>query len=103
MKIIEKLSHMIEDELEGAEEYIECALKYKEEHPSLAKTFYDISTMEMQHVNMLHNEVTRVIDDHRRKHGEPPAPMLAVYNYLHEKHIKKAHEIKMWQEEFRAN
>ena len=102
MKIIEKLSHMIEDELEGAEEYIECALKYKEEHPSLAKTFYDISTMEMQHVNMLHGEVTRLIEDHRRKHGEPPAPMLAVYNYLHEKHIKKAHHIKQYHDEYRA-
>ena len=102
MKIIEKLSRMIEEELDGAEEYIECALKYKDEHPSVAKAFYDISLVEMQHVTILHNEVTRLIEEHRRKVGDPPAPMLAVYNYLHEKHMKKAHEIKLYQDEYRS-
>lgn len=42
-----------------------------------------------------------MIEDYRRKNGEPPAAMLAVYNYLHEKQMKRAHEIKMWQEEYR--
>ena len=74
---------------------------YKEEHPGTSKTFYDISLVEMQHVNLLHGEVTRMIEDYRRRNGEPPAAMFAVYNYLHEKQMKRAHEIKMWQEEYR--
>ena len=102
MKLIQKLSEMIEDELDGAEDYVTCALKYKTEHPNLAKVFYDISMAEMQHVSILHNEVTRIIEEHRRKVGEPPAAMLAVYNYLHERQIEHAHEIKMYQEEFRG-
>lgn len=102
MKLIQRISEMIEDELDGAEEYAKCAIKYKEEHPTLAKAFYDISLVEMQHVAILHNEVTRLIEEHRRKVGEPPAPMLAVYNYLHEKHMKEAHEIKLYQEEYRS-
>lgn len=102
MKLIQKISEMIEDELDGAEEYITCALKHKTDNPTLAKVFYDISMAEMQHVSILHNEVTRLIEEHRRKVGEPPAAMMAVYNYLHERHMEEAHEIKMYQEEFRG-
>ena len=101
MKTIEKLSRMIEEELEDSEKYIKCAIKYKTELPGLSKSFYDLSLAEMGHVNVLHTEVTRLIEEHRRKVGEPPAAMLAVYNYLHEKQIEEAHEIKMWQEEYR--
>lgn len=100
MKIIKQISEMIEDELEGAEEYIKCALKHKEDNPSLAHTFYEISVQEMHHVNMLHAEVVELIQKHRREHGEPPAPMQAVYEYLHEKHIKESAEIKTMQAEF---
>ena len=37
MKVIAKLIDMMHDELEGAEEYAMCALKYKSEHPKLAQ------------------------------------------------------------------
>ena len=101
MKVIQLISDMIEEELEGAEEYIECAIKYREHHPSLAKAFYDISLAEMQHVNVLHTEVSRLIEDHRRKNGEPPAAMLAVYNYLHGKQIDAAAEVKAMQDMYK--
>lgn len=101
MKIIKMLSEMIEEELEGAEEYIHHALKSKEEHPELAKTFFDISQQEMEHVNKLHAEVTKLISEYRKEHGEPPAAMLAVYEYLHDKHIRKAGEIKANQALYR--
>lgn len=101
MKIIKQISEMIEDELEGAEEYIKCALKHKEDNPGLAKVFYEISVQEMHHVNMLHTEVTNLIQKHRREHGEPPAPMQAVYDYLHEKQIEEAAEIKAMQAHYR--
>lgn len=101
MKIIKMLSEMIEEELEGAEEYIHHALKSKGEHPELAKTFFDISQQEMEHVNKLHTEVTKLISEHRKEHGEPPAAMLAVYEYLHDKHIRKAGEIKASQALYR--
>ena len=102
MKIIKELSDMIEEELEGAEEYAKDAVKYKEEYPSLAKVFYEISTEEMRHIDMLHSEVVGFIENYRRDHGEPPAPMMAVYNYLHEKHIDRANRIKMYQQQFRG-
>ncbi len=102
MTIIKELSEMIEDELEGAEEYITKAIEMKQKHPALAKVFYDISLQEMTHVNMLHTEVAKIIEQHRKEHGEPPASMLAVYDYLHEKQIKKANHIKMYQAQYRG-
>ena len=54
MKIIEKVIGMIDDELDGAEEYAECALKVKAEYPSLAKRFNELSQVEMQHFKILH-------------------------------------------------
>jgi rubrerythrin len=102
MKQIKELSEMIEEELEDAEKYAKHALKLRESEPTLAKTFYDLSTDEMRHMGLLHDEVKKLIEKHRREHGEPPAPMMAVYDYLHQKHIDKAAHIKVLQAEYRA-
>ena len=102
MKLIKKLSEMIEDELEGAEEYAKCAIKYKEENPLLAKTFYDISMDEMRHVTLFHGEVVRAIEQYRKEHGEPPAAMQAVYDYLHGKQIEEANEVKNYQMQYKG-
>lgn len=102
MKIIKEICEMIEEELEGAEQYAEHAAKWKQENPALAKMFYDISLQEMTHVNILHSEVSRMIEQHKREHGDPPADMMAVYEYVHEKHIKKANAVKMYQAQYRG-
>ena len=102
MTLIKKIADMIEEELEGAEHYAKCAVKYKDENPTLAKTFYDISTDEMRHVGLLHGEVVAIIEEHRRTHGEPPASMLAIWDYLHEKHIDKSNEVRMLQSQYRG-
>lgn len=99
MKKIEKLSKMIEDELQDAEKYARCALEYKE--TCMGKLFYDLSGEEMRHMSLLHNEVARQIDEHKRTKGEPPAAMLAVYDYVHGQQMERAHEVKMWQEMYR--
>ena len=94
MKLIQELSEMIEEEVEGARHYAKEAVKHKEDDPVLAKTFYDIAGVELQHVSMLHEQVTRIIEQHRREHGEPPPAMAAVYNYLHEKQIENVNKVK---------
>lgn len=101
MKIIKELSEMIEEELDGAEEYAKMALMHKNDNPNLAKTFYDIATEEMRHVDMLHGEVAHLIEAHRKEHGEPPAPMMAVYEFLHGRHIEKANAVRMYQAHYR--
>ena len=95
MKIIKCLSEFIEEELDVAKTYIEKALKYKDEDVRLAEMFYNLSLDEMKHMDMLHNEVVRIIKDYRNEHGDPPKEMEAVYDYLHEKFIDCAKEIKI--------
>ena len=75
MQIISKLSDMIEEELNDAEKYIQCAMKYKEERPNLASTFSRLSQDEMTHVGLLHDQVVMLITEYRKEHGDPPEKM----------------------------
>lgn len=101
MRVIQIISEHIEEELEDAEAYIKLATEYKEEFPQIAKTFYELSVEEMRHMEMLHIEVAALIKKHREEHGDPPAAMLAVYDYLHKKDIEKTAKIKLLQNHFR--
>lgn len=102
MKIIEKLSDMITEELNDSEKYIRCALKEKEERPSLAQTYYSLSMDEMKHSNMLHDEVVKIINEYRSQGNEVPVEMQAVYDYLHKKQIDHATSIKIMMETYKG-
>lgn len=101
MKIIEKLSNMIEDELDGAKCYAEKAIELKDTDKRLSTLFNNLSEQEMNHMNQLHAEVVRLIDECRQKNVEPPAGMMTLYEYLHKKHIDKAAKIKSLQALYR--
>lgn len=94
MKIIEKLSDMIETEIECAEKYAKCALEHKDDMPQLAETFYRIANDKMGHMSLLHTQVAAIIDEYRKKEGEPPEGMKTLYEILHRKHIEHAAAVK---------
>ena len=102
MVLIEKLSDQIEEELNDAEKYIRCALKHKEDHPSLAQTSARLSSEEMNHVGLLHDQVVILINEYRKEHGDPPEKMQDRYDYLHKRHIDHANEIKIMQTVFKG-
>lgn len=103
MKIIKKLVDLIDDELDASERYIDCANKYKTEFPALSRVFFTLSDNEMQHYVILHGEVVKIIEKYRTEKGEPPAEMLAIYDYWHKKYIKWASDIKRLQDMYSQN
>ena len=97
MKVIKKLSEKIEDELDDAECYMKMALEYRDEYPELARISNNLAAQEMDHMANLHQLVVQIIEQYRKKNGDPPANMQAIYDYLHEKHIDHAARIKALQ------
>ena len=97
MKIIKILSEKIKEEISDAKSYAKMAIEYKEEWPELSRTLYNLSTQEMEHMNLLHNEVSSIIKKYRETKGEPPVEMMAVYDYLHKEQIDNAAEVKTLQ------
>ena len=94
MKIIQKLSDRIEDEIQDAKDYVLLALEVKDEYPELGRILYTISMQEMEHMRMLHEAIANVIQKYRQERGEPPEKMMAVYEYLHGVHIEEAAEAR---------
>ena len=97
MKIIKVMSEKIKEELKDAEAYIDLATEWKRTEPEAAEVFAELSAEEMGHVDKLHTEVTQLISRYRQTQGEPPAGMLAIYDYLHEQQIENAMRVKVKQ------
>ena len=97
MNIIKCISEKIEDELSDAQAYIDLAMRWKQDEPETADLFYELSTEEMSHMERLHKEVTDIIEDYRKEHGDPPKEMMTLYDYLHGKHVATATQIRIKQ------
>ena len=102
MKIIKCLSELISEELDDAGKYIDLALKWKDTDQRAANLFSELSDEEMGHMERLHRLATDKITKYRAEKGDPPADMMAVYNYLHEKHVEKAAEIRIKQNMYKV-
>lgn len=94
MKLIQTLSERIEEEIKDAKWYIQEALLLKDEYPDVSRVMYNISTQEVDHMNMLHDAVVMIIKEYRATKGEPPSTMMAVYEYLHKKQIERYGDVR---------
>ena len=97
MTIIKCIAEKIEEELNDANAYVDLAMKWRQDEPDTAEVFYQLSLEEMGHVDKLHQEVTELIDDYRKDNGEPPKDMMVLWNYLHDRHMETATQIKVKQ------
>ena len=102
MKIIKCLCELIEEEIGDACKYVDLAMKWKVDEPDTANVFYELSLAEMEHMDKLHNEVVELIEEYRKENGEPPKEMMVLYDYLHQKHIGDATQVRVKQGMFKA-
>ena len=98
MKIIKCISEDIEATMDLAEDNIKKAIMYKIDYPTAAKAYYNKSVALMDSIKPQHDSVVALIDSYRKEKGDPPEPMMAIYNYLHERHMSKAAAIKTLQD-----
>lgn len=103
MKIIKELEELIEEEIHDVKKYAKMAAEMKAEYPSLANTLYTISTQEDAHHAALHAEVVKIIEGYRKTNGEPPASMMAVYEYVHKKHIDAMADARRYQDVYKSS
>lgn len=102
MVLIQKLEEAIEEEIHDVKHYAKWAVELKKDYPALAQVLYNISTQEDGHQAMIHGEVVKIIEAYRKANGEPPATMMAVYNYLHKRSIEKLADARRYQEMYKA-
>ena len=98
MKLIRDLTEMIEEEIDGVKHYAKMAAELKDDHPGLAQVLYTISTQEDTHQAALHKEVVKINQEYNRTHGEPPAAMMAVYDFMHKRHIDDLANARRYQD-----
>ena len=94
MRIIEALTNQIAAELDDAQKYADDALLQKDSDKALAAAYHALAGKELDHAHVLHEHAVRLISAYRAEHGEPPAPMMALYNDRHKAMIDKEADVK---------
>lgn len=91
---IKKVCKLINKEICMAEEYARCALEFKGNDDALAAACYTLAGEKLKHMDALHDQITRIIAEYRKEKGEPPASMLAIYDYVHEEEIENVRGVR---------
>lgn len=94
MKIIEKLSDDIERKIDQAECDAQAALELKENNPLIAEVYFKMANQGLTDISTLHAQVVTIIDEYKKKNGEPPEGMKMLYEILHRKHIEHTIAVK---------
>ena len=95
--VIKMVPPMIDSEIGDSKEYVIRAMETRVHFPDFARLMYELSMEEMDHMSRIHTAAANLIEAYRNENGEPPTPMMAVYNYLHDRQIENAAAVKALQ------
>lgn len=101
MKILKDLIEKANDTLEEVEWYAEKAHHLRQEHKPLADTYIKIAETHVNIYSMLHERMVECIEEEKKQGHIAPAPMLAIWEYEHEKMVKEFSEAKYLIEEYK--
>ena len=96
MRIIKHLSEQIADEVDGMREYAMDALEWKYADTELAKVYYELAKAEASHVDKLHAQVARKIEEAKSLPIQPTEQMLARWDEIHKDLIVRTAEARMY-------
>ena len=100
MKMIAEIVEDIREELEGAEHYAKKATQYKEQDRRLAGMYADLASQELSHVDALHTQAVRLIQDQKATSTEVPAGMQAVWDWEHKHMVDRVARIKILLDQY---
>lgn len=103
MRIIKVIVERIKHEVKEADIYINKAILYKSEYPKMSDVFCKIGEDKLKNINMLHELVVSFINEYRSKKEEPPAAMMAIWEYEHKNMIDEIAELKVKLSMYRSN
>ena len=101
MRIIKHLAEQIADEVEGMCEYAKDALEWRYFDQELSKVYYELAKTEYTHVEKLHAQVARKIEEAKSQQIQPTEKMLAKWEEIHKELIEKTAEAKMYLDMYR--
>lgn len=101
MREIKEISEFINDEVDGVLEYAKAAVFYKDKYPTLASTYNKLATTELQHVQLLHAEATKLIQTAENKAIEYPGWMRDKWERQHKKVIDKMVKARTYLDMFK--
>lgn len=95
MKYISMLLEQMDDELDGAREYAQCALHLKDEDKELADVYASLARTELSHYQQLYNQMTRIMTNYRSEHGDMPHELQEFYDWQRTKTMNCMAEVKV--------
>lgn len=85
----DKMMHQIDDELDGAHKYVECAIVKKEDSPEMSDMYIRLAATEMEHAQMLHDATKKFLEK-----NDAPKELWAVWHWQNEKYLDRSAHIR---------
>lgn len=95
MRHVSMLLEQMDDELDGAREYAQCALHLKDEGRELADVYVSLARTELDHYQKLYNQMTRIMTNHRSEHGDMSHELQEFYDWQRTKTMNCMAEVKV--------
>lgn len=95
MRHISMLLEQMDDELDGAREYAQCALHLKDEDKELADVHASLARTELDHYQKLYNQMTRIMTNYRSEHGDMSHELQEFYDWQRTKTMDCMAEVKV--------
>jgi hypothetical protein len=94
MKIMKNIINHMESTMEEAEEYVSEAALFKDEYPSISRTYLRLAEEHLGHYENLHTSIVSAINEYKKIKGAPPETMKAVYDYVHERLTEEFEDLR---------